>query len=135
MIAFLDACAVIYWVEMKEPLYDQFVQKLRRMQSQYQEIIFAVSHLSVLECQVKPLRDKNKDIMQRYERFFKAKDLLLVPMGLTVIKEATLLRAKYNLATPDALQAASASSVSDELIFVTGDAVFKKIPQLNVMLV
>lgn len=135
MIAFLDACVVIYWIEMKEPQYQQLADKLHALRKKYPSLSFAVSELSLLECRVKPMREKNEDLLKMYHRFFAARDLALMPLSLDVIEQATLLRARYNVATPDALQAASALSISEEVIFVTGDSAFKKVPNLNVVIV
>jgi predicted nucleic acid-binding protein len=44
------------------------------------------------------------------------------------------MRIHYNLSTPDALHAASALLIKDEIIFLTGDKSFKKISNLNVTL-
>ena len=52
-----------------------------------------------------------------------------------IMQQAALLRATITaLKTPDALQAVSALSLSDELIFVTNDKGFKQIPQLPILL-
>jgi predicted nucleic acid-binding protein len=135
MKVFLDACAIIYWVEIKEPQYARFASKLNDLRKLHGNFQFAASQLSLLECQVKPLRDKNKDVLNRYEQFFNAKDLHLVPISFEIIREATLLRAEKNFATPDALQAASALSIPDDIIFITGDPVFKKIPHLQLLMI
>ncbi len=136
MIAFLDTCAIIYWVEMRDPQYQQFADKLHRLRKEYGLFTFAASELSLLECRVKPLREKNTAVLQRYQNFFVAEDLNLIPISLTVIDRAATLRADYNMPTPDAIQAAAAFLITDsKVIFITGDKAFKKIPHLHVLLV
>lgn len=135
MIAFLDACVIIYWVEMKNPYYGQFANKIHELREHYGTLSFAASQLSLLECNVKPTREKNEDILNRYKKFFNARDLLLIPVSLEVIEQATWLRANYNLPTPDALQASSALSIAEETLFLTGDKIFKKVPRLEVNLI
>lgn len=133
---FLDACAVIYWVEMVEPQYSRFVMKLRSLRDQYGALPFAISHLSLLECRVKPLRDNDDETLKRYQQFFSAQNLVQIALTPILIEMATMLRARYRLATPDALQAASALSIASsesETLFLTNDAVFKKIPALHVI--
>lgn len=130
---FLDACVIIYWVEIAEPYYGKFVDKLHDIRTQYGLLPFAVSHLSLLECRVKPVREKNKDLLKRYQQFFAAQDLNLVALTPAVLEVATQLRAQHHLPTPDAIQAASALSISDPIIFLTGDSGFKKVPNLNVI--
>ena len=135
MILFLDACAIIYWVELIEPYYQQFSNKLMQIKSVYGKLAFSASELSLLECQVKPLREKNEILLNRYNTMFTAPDLKLISLTTNVIQLATQLRAKYHLATPDALQAASALSISDNILFISADKSFKKIPDLTVELI
>lgn len=135
MIAFLDACIIIYWVEMAEPYYTTFADKMHRLHEQHGHFTFAASELSLLECRVKPMREKNEIVLKRYQQFFTAKDFSLVPINLSIIHQATELRVNYKLATPDALQAASALSLSDESIFITGDSVFKKVTGLKTLII
>ena len=59
MIVFLDACALIYWQEVKEPFYSQFIATLTKSYEQHPAAKIAVSRLSQLECLVKPYKDNN----------------------------------------------------------------------------
>lgn len=131
MIAFLDSCIVIYWVEMAMPFHARFIQKLEKLRSDYGDFSFAVSYLSLLECRIKPLREQDIKLIQKYQKFFTAHNLKLVPLTLPVINSATQLRVDYKLTTPDALQAASALSLDDEVLFISNDAIFKRVPELK----
>jgi predicted nucleic acid-binding protein len=135
MILFLDACAIIYWVELVKPYYQQFSKKIDKIKKNYHLVTFAASELSLLECRIKPLRENNDILLSHYQVFFNASDLKLVPLNRSVIELASHLRVQFNLTTPDALQAASALSFSDEIIFVSGDTCFKKIPGLKVEII
>jgi predicted nucleic acid-binding protein len=135
MLAFLDACAIIYWVEMRESQYQQFVDRMHHLRGKYGALNFATSQLSILECRVKPIRERNEQLLKNYQIFFSADDFMLIPMDLAIINDATSLRASYNLSTPDALQAATALSISEELLFITGDTAFKKVPNLQVVII
>jgi predicted nucleic acid-binding protein len=132
---FLDACAIIYWVEMSGPHYTRFADLLHDLRKKYKRPSFAVSHLSLLECRVKPLQERDENLLNRYQQFFCARDLTRVPISLDIIEKAAELRAFHHLRTPDALQASSAISIPDDIIFVTGDKNFKKIPKLEVLLI
>ena len=135
MIVFLDACALIYWQEVKEPFYSQFVETLSKIYQQHPAAKIAVSRLSQLECLVKPYKDNNSGLVGNYQEFFNADGLIIVELGAEIMQQAALLRAAITaLKTPDALQAVSAFSLSDELIFVTNDKGFKQIPQLPILL-
>ncbi len=134
MKLFLDACAIIYWVEMAEPQHQKFTKHLLKYRTKNLPS-FAASQLSLLECRVKPLRDKNEDLLKRYQQFFCAADLTLVPITPTILEEALSLRAFHSLRTPDAIQAACALSLKDSVMFITGDRSFKKIKSLNIDLI
>lgn len=135
MIFFFDACAVIYWVESKNPFYQKLLQGLKSIHDQYPEGSIAISRISVLECRVRPLMEKNKANLDLYEDFFSMDDLKIVELTPEVIDLATDFRVKYLLKTPDALQAASAASLKEETIFITGDTLFKKVHELNLKLI
>lgn len=135
MKIFLDACAIIYWVELAEPYYSQFANILHQLKKEHKNPVFAASHLSILECRIKPLRDHDENLLKHYQQFFCARDLELIPLNLEIIEKAAELRAFYNLRTPDAIQASSSLSITDGAIFLTADGAFKKIPELNVLII
>ena|SRR3990167_6751983 len=134
MQIFLDACAIIYWIEMTSPEYEKFAIFLQQLRKQYHDPELAVSALSLLECRVKPLREQNEACLRLYQQFFCATDLCVIPLSFAVLEQATMLRAHYLLRTPDAIQAASALSIEEGAVFVTGDRAFKKIPHLKLAL-
>jgi len=135
MKIFLDACTIIYWIEMTLPQYTGFANLLKKLGKNYNKPCFAASHLSLLECRIKPLREKNEELLARYRNFFCAEDLTMIPISPAIIEKASHLRAFHQLRTPDAIQAASALSISENVIFVTGDTGFKKVPKLKLALI
>lgn len=132
MRLFLDACAVIYWVEAKSPFYSQFTRKLQELRKKHPNASFSVSRLSHLECKVGPLRDEDQRLLGLYEAFFSAPDLLTIEMTADIIDHAATLRAKHGLRTPDAIQAASALSLEEPCLFLSSDASFRKVPHLEI---
>ena len=56
-----------------------------------------------------------------------------IPPDLEIANEAALLRAKYKLETPDALQAATATR-SGATLLVTNDSSFERIPAFKTLL-
>ena len=135
MTLFLDACIVIYWVESKNPFYTKLLQILNAIRSKFPSSDFAVSRLTLLECRIKPLQERNEGLLKLYEDFFSMEDLQIIEMDADVVDQATLLRAHHGLKTPDALQAASALRLERETLFLTSDPKFKKVPDQNVELV
>ena len=135
MIIFLDANAVIYLIEAVDPFQISVQRILQKLNQQYPEAHLAISRLSYLECMVKPVRDNDVESLTLYHRFFNAPTLRAIDLTATVIAEATLIRAFSNLKTADALQAASALTLFDDTIFVTGDRSFTKVPGLQVEII
>ncbi len=134
MIVFLDACAIIYRVEAVEPYASRANDVLKRFRARHPETALAVSRLSLLECRVKPFRERNQMLLAKYERFFSAPDLVIVGLDDAVVDRATLIRAESSLPTPDALQAACALSLAGDVLFVTNDREFKRVAGLTVKL-
>lgn len=133
---FLDANVVIYLVEGSAPLRKKVRATLSGLMRAHPGSKFAVARLSFLECLVKPMRDDDRPLVERYRRFFDSTDLLVVELTAEVVERATVLRASYpRLRTPDALQAACVLSLPAPCIFVTGDADFGKIPELECTIV
>ena len=133
MNLFLDACAIIYLIEAKEPFYAKVQKNLHLIADKHPDTSIAISRLSVLECLVNPLRQQENFIIEQYRSFFARQDLQIIELAPEVVEKALWLRVRYNLRTPDALQAASALAFSSgELLFLTGDKSFTKVIELNV---
>lgn len=74
-----------------------------------------------MECRSKPLRDNDQTVLALYDSFFSAGRVKLIDVGAPIVEKAALLRATYNLKTPDALHVASAIT-SGARVFLTGDS-------------
>lgn len=129
---FWDACAAIYFVDNNEPWVEKVISLVKQLDDGSGH---AVSQLSLLECRVKPLREQNAAVLAAYDRFFSRNDLLQVPLNKQIVLEAARIRAAHNLKTPDALQAASAISLPGEVLFLTNDPHFARVPGLDVVLI
>jgi predicted nucleic acid-binding protein len=131
VIAFFDASAVIYFVEGAEPFASRVRVELARLAKRYPNLGAAVSRLSWLECRVKPARDDDHDTLSHFDSFFARPNLSWVELTREVVELATEVRIRHRLKTPDALQAACCLQLGAEHVFITGDAVFKKVGSLN----
>jgi predicted nucleic acid-binding protein len=132
LIAFVDACAVIYRVESVEPYLTKLKAALAALHAREPDI--AVSRLSLLECRILPLRQKREGTLALYQDFFDSPGLRIVELDAPVVDRATIIRAETNLRTADALQAASALSLPGDVLFITNDEKFKHVAGLNVEL-
>jgi len=136
MRLFLDACALIYRFEGAHAFRQATTEVLSLLTDQQTAVELAVSRLSVMECRVKPLRDGDTALLQRYADFFAS--VQIIELDSTVVDAATALRARHGLRTPDALQAASAlhwQRSGEDVVFVTADQGFERVPTLAVRLI
>lgn len=129
----MDACALIYRFEGGAEFRQATTALLAQLTAGQAVVDVAVSRLSVLECCVKPLREGNAALLQRYNDLFAVLDI--IELDAAVVDAATSIRARFGLKTPDALQAASAltwQAGSDDVLFVTADTRFDGVAGLQV---
>src|SRR5437016_418897 len=100
MRLYLDASAIIYCIEGLPEFRITALAWLERAEATPGAVL--TSRLSRLECLVKPRRESNADLRQRFEGFFSRASLELVEVSAEVIERATELRADYNFRAPDA---------------------------------
>lgn len=134
MIALLDACAVIYQVEAVAPFQARLAECLAALRAAHPDLALAVSRMSWIECRAKPLREREREVLARYDAFLGASDLIAVDLTAELIDIATALRAEYNLRTPAAIQAASALLLGTDTFFITNDPAFTRVGGLDVRL-
>ena len=95
--------------------------------------MFVTSTITLLEVLVKPFREGKLELAEQY------KNILTTARGIEVSEitnpvsiRAAELRAKYNLHTPDAIQAATAIE-NDAAYFLTNDFKLKSIKEIVVV--
>lgn len=133
MTLFLDTCALIYRFEGNAAFRAATMALLSQLSTGSVLTAVAVSRLSLLECRVKPMRLGDLALIKRFDAFFVA--CQIVELSAEVVETATLLRVRYGLKTPDALQAAAALSLPTGVRFVTAGLVFSRVPGLDVHLI
>jgi predicted nucleic acid-binding protein len=89
------------------------------------------SRLTRLECRSKPLRAGNLATLAQFDVFFAGVELVLAEVSPAVVEQATDLRARYNLKTPDALPYATAVEVG-ATVFLTGDRALSRCSEVPV---
>lgn len=133
MNLFLDACALIYRFEGAAEFRDATARRVAQLSRGKANVRLGVSRLSLLECRVKPLREADGQTLRRYDDFFA--EVEIIEIDAPAIDLATRLRALHGLKTPDAIQAASALVWQPDVVFLTGDPAFGKVPGLDVQLI
>jgi len=134
VIAFLDANALIYLIEGREPFVNRVRQELAAIVASHPGVSAALSRLSWLECRVGPMKSQNQALLTAYDAFFSRSDLVWVDLTRDVVELAAAIRAKHGLRTADCLQAASCLQLGDPHVFLTGDAQFARVSGLHVQL-
>ena len=92
------------------------------------------STLTLLEILVKPKKENNLLLTERYKLLFETfPNLQVKPLNENVADIASTLRANYNINTPDAIQVATSLETQAD-IFITNDKTLKKISEIKVLL-
>jgi predicted nucleic acid-binding protein len=127
---FIDAQIAIYSVE-KHYYYEPHLRALWQ-QVQARSLTVLCSEICLIEAIVLPLRNRDSTLVGEFESFFRQLGLQLLPVSLTVLREAAQLRAELpKLRTPDAIHAASALLARAD-IFLTNDVQLRMLPNLQV---
>ena len=128
----LDTMVFIYHFEENEiysPLTFSIFESLEK--GNFNAI---TSVLTLLEILVKPKRENNLILTERYRILFETfPNLQVKTLDNNIADVASSLRANYNINTPDAIQVATSLEAQAD-IFITNDSSFKKITEIKVML-
>ncbi|MGB3402929.1 MAG: PIN domain-containing protein [Microcoleaceae cyanobacterium] len=128
---YLDTQIVIYTVEANpsyflrlQPLWEKF---------QLGEIELVTSELTLMETLVLPIKRNNQTLVNDYRTLLESTEIQLVPINREIIFNATELRAKTSLKTPDAIHAATAIHKNCDL-FLTNDRAFDNLSILSTVI-
>ena len=116
--AYLDACCIIYLLEGAPAWRAAVEARLRRLPP---STTFVTSRFSRLECRAKPLRDRDHQLLARYDATFAPESLRTLEVTASNIERATELRARHGFHSGDAIHLAAAIDAGAAVV-VTGDA-------------
>jgi predicted nucleic acid-binding protein len=119
MRVYLDACVIIYLVEAQPPFHEKILSALDGM-CREDDSALLTSRLSLLECRVRAMRNKDTPLLQRYADFFHPDQVYIHEIDAATIERATELRAQYAYRAPDAIHLATAIEANAD-VFLTGD--------------
>jgi predicted nucleic acid-binding protein len=123
---YIDTAVAIYSVEWNPNYYSLLEPLWLKFQARELEIIS--SELILMESLVLPLRNADSFLVDAYEQLLVSGAMQLIPISQSVLRQAASLRA-----TPDAIHAATALSVSCNQ-FLTNDKGFRNISGLPVVI-
>lgn len=134
-MVYLDTCIVIYAVEGQLPFQQQAHTHIAALQAAGHR--FAVSDLTKCECLVKPLGMGNGPLLLDFERFFLARNLVVIPLTTAIYQRAARIRGVYSTPSgkryslPDALHLAAAIEFGCDS-FLTNDHRLAGFPEIIV---
>lgn len=121
----LDSSILIYHLEDMEPYANLTEATFAAIAGG--SLTAVLSTISVTELLVKPFAEGKKDRVAKFEHFvLSLPNLILIPPGYALAKEAARLRGSYRLRTPDALLVATALGEKAEA-FLTNDDRLRKL--------
>lgn len=103
---YLDSCLVIHLIEGPKAVRDAVTAALQPTQAPAPSV--HVSDLTRLECRVRAFREGNRPLLDRYDAFFAAPEVICLSCSAAAFDLATEFRAGHRLKTPDALHLAVA---------------------------
>jgi predicted nucleic acid-binding protein len=128
----LDTAPVIYFIEAN-PRYDALVTEIFQRVSRG-TLTCATSVITLSEVLVQPIRQQNLPLQQEYrELLLASRNLRTYEVSAAVAEYAAVLRVRYRLRTPDALQVATAIDAGCEA-FLCNDTNLRRITELRVLI-
>lgn len=100
-----DSCIVIYRVQSVLPWSRHIAA---RIDPDLDAVQLHVTTLTRLECRVFPIRQKDTALLERFDDFFAHPSVRTLDLSRRLFEQATELRARHRLSTPDALHLAAA---------------------------
>ncbi len=122
----------VHFVEAN-PLYDEVTTDIFNRIAQG-ELIGATSVITLTEILIHPLQRNAVDLHRQYrDLLLDSKNFETLPITAESAEQGAILRAKYNLRVPDALQLAVAI-VAECQFFLTNDKQLTKVSEIEVLL-
>ena len=127
----LDAAPIIYFVEGHPVLYRRCVPFFAAISNRQIEVV--VSTLIYAETLVHSLRNNDAATQTLYRNLLSAtQGLTTLPVTIDIAEQAADLRARYNLATPDAIHLVTAIDAGCDA-FLTNDASLQRVAEIRVL--
>lgn len=128
-----DTAPLIYLMEGHPTFGPPMIEVARRVDDGGLHLV--CSSLTLTEVLVHPLKAGRQDLADAYRRLLtRHAHVSLVDIGPAIAERAAVLRARYSLRTPDALQVASAIESGCEA-FLTNDDGLQRVTEISVVLV
>lgn len=127
----LDTAPIIYSVE-KVPPYWEMMHPIWQLAHDGKIQLFG-SELLLIETLVKPLKNKNTQLVQTFRQLLTASDIQLEPISASILEQAAQLRAISSIKTPDAIHLATAIHLQADL-FITNDKQLTNVQTIPILM-
>ena len=132
-IIFLDTAPIIYFIE-NHPQFSDIVEVFIEQLDQG-NIQGIISPVTIAECLVNPLKNKDQKLQQDFVDFMlRQKSIRLKETDVNISIKAAQITANYNLKLPDALQVATAIIAGCDS-FLTNDKKLSRISELQILVI
>ena len=107
---YLDTNIFIYFLE-GEPHIAKLVERVFQVCGEF-DIAVVTSEITVIECMIRPHKQHNKAMIDKYQSFFDgAQDVIsILPINSSLVQKIPLVAARFNLKLVDSLHVATAIS-------------------------
>jgi len=130
-VVFLDTAPLIYYIEANRHYLSLLNQIFAA--NDKGDFVFKTSVVTLIEVLVHPMRHNQQFLVEQYQRILcNSASIDILNIDIEVATKTALLRAKYALKTPDAIQLASAL-ISSSDFFLTNDLRLKNVNEIEVI--
>lgn len=127
----IETAPFIYFVES----HSNYVDKMRAIFQEIRanQIVVVSSTVTLTEVLTKPLQAADTTLITFYRQMLlNTQGITLLPIDTAIAEQSALLRANYQLKTPDAFQVATAIH-SNYDAFLTNDKGIKRVQEIDVL--
>ena len=126
----LDTAPLIYFIE-ENPKYLEAV-KIFFEGMERGDFMVVTSTVTLIEVLVHPLRSNKNELAIEYRDILLNSKLITLEVSNDIAEKAALLRAIYNIRTPDAIQISAAQKMG-ATSFLTNDIRLPEIPTMQIL--
>ena len=127
-----DSDCIIYFVDPNPDFEQKMITIFQAITSG--QLRGQTSTLTLTEGMVGPLRKGDTETAQRYrDLLLNSFDFQVLPIDAAIAERAAELRVRYNMRTPDAVQAASAIHSGCDAFLTNNGSHFRRITELQIL--
>jgi predicted nucleic acid-binding protein len=104
---YIDTNICIYFIELNEEFSENTTHVIKQLYTQGTKII--TSELTLAECLVGPIKNKNLELVSLYTEFLQNRESFsVIPVSKAILLESATIKSENNVTLPDAIHLATA---------------------------